>query len=106
MIYVDTDSLQFYESSIKSSVRSNERFTIFNLRISLSCWKEKDSVALEASQEPSEVPYNPNLIHSQNETDSLQKNFLDSFRASQMSLNDIKTDKEIASMFSEDVVAS
>ncbi|KAL8696508.1 MAG: hypothetical protein Q9201_007626 [Fulgogasparrea decipioides] len=100
------DSLQFYEPPAKPGVRSNGRSTISNLRIPSPRWEGKDSVALGASQKPSGVPYNPNLTQSQNGTGPLQKDSLDSFRVPEMGLNGTKATKEIASMPSEDAVAS
>ena len=106
MVFVDMDTLQFYQPPAKPGVRSNGRSTTSNLRIPSPCWEGKDSVALGASPKPSGVPYNPNLTQSQNGTGPLQKDSLDSFRAPEMSLNGTKADKEVASMPSKDAVAS
>lgn len=62
-------------------------------------------MALEASQKPSGVPCDPNLTQSQNETGLLQGS-LDWFRVPEMGLNGTKADREMASMLSEDAVAS
>ncbi|KAI4234660.1 MAG: hypothetical protein L6R40_006666, partial [Gallowayella cf. fulva] len=96
MVFVDMDSLQFYEPPAKPGVRSNGRSTTSNLRIPSPRWEGKDSVALGASQQSSGVPYNPNLTQSQNGTGPLQKDSLDSFRVPETGLNGTKADKEIA----------
>ncbi|KAI4157058.1 MAG: hypothetical protein LQ342_008543 [Letrouitia transgressa] len=99
------DSLQFYEPSAKPGVRGNGRSTTSNLRMPSPRWEGKDSMALEASQKPSGVPCDPNLTQSQNETGLLQGS-LDWFRVPEMGLNGTKADREMASMLSEDAVAS
>ncbi|KAI4218381.1 MAG: hypothetical protein L6R36_008984 [Xanthoria steineri] len=98
MVFVNMDSLRFYEPPAKPGVRSNRRSTTSNLRIPSPRWEGKDSVALGASQKPSGVPYNPNLTQSQNGTGPLQKDSLDSFRVPEIALNGTKTDREMASM--------
>lgn len=106
MVFVDVDSLQFYEPLAKPSVRSNGRSTTSILRIPSPRWEGKDSIALGASHKLSGVRYNSNLTQFQNGTGPLQKDSLDSFRASEISLNGTKADKEIANMLSKDAVAS
>ena len=64
MVFVDIDSLQFYEPPAKPGVRSNRRSTISNLRIPSPRWEGKDSTALGASQKSSGVPYYLNLTQS------------------------------------------
>ncbi|KAL8809568.1 MAG: hypothetical protein Q9223_007908 [Gallowayella weberi] len=97
MVFVDMDSLQFYEPPAKPGVRSNGRSTTSNLRIPSPRWEEKDSMAFGASQKSSGVPYYPNLTQSQNGTGLLQKDSLDSFCAPEMGPNSTKADKEITS---------
>ena len=106
MVFVDMNSLQFYEPPAKPVVHSSGRSTTSNLRIPLPRWEGKDSVALGASQQSSGVPYNLNLTQSQNGTGLLQKDSLDSFRAPEMGLNSTKADKEIASMYNKHAVIS
>ena len=106
MVFVDMDSLQFYNLPAKPGVRSNRRSTIPNLRIPSPGWEGKNSVALRASQQSSGVPSNPNLTYSQNGSGLLQKDFLDSFRVPEIGLNGNKADKEIASMPREYAVTS
>ncbi|KAI4201553.1 MAG: hypothetical protein LQ350_003168 [Teloschistes chrysophthalmus] len=97
MVFIDMDSLRFYEPPAKLGARSDRRSITSNLRILLSRWKRKDSVALGANQEPSGVPYNPNLTQSQNRTGPLQKDSLNSFSVPEIGLNGIKADREMAS---------
>ena len=106
MVFVNMDSLRFYEPPAKPGVRSNRRSTTSNLRIPSPRWEGKDSVALGASQKPSGVPYDPNLIQSQNGTGPLQKDSLNSFRVPKIALNGTKADREMASMPSEHAVTS
>ncbi|KAL8799826.1 MAG: hypothetical protein Q9200_007435 [Gallowayella weberi] len=97
MVFVDMDSLRFYEPPAKPGVRSNGRSTTSNLRIPSPRWEGKDSMAFGASQKSSGVPYYPNLTQSQNGTGLLKKDSLDSFRAPEMGPNSTKADKEITS---------
>ena len=99
MVFIDMDSLQFYEPPAKPGVRSNGRPTTSNLRIPSPRWE--DPVALGASQKSSGVLYNPNLTQSQNGTGPLQKDSLDSFHAPEMGLNGTQADQEIASIPNE-----
>ena len=101
MAYVDMESIQFYQPPTKAGVRSDGRPTPSNLRVTSPHREGKTPVALEASQESNRVLHNPDLIQSQNVTGPLQKDFLDSFRAPGLSLNDTKANREIANMPSE-----
>ncbi|KAL8831579.1 MAG: hypothetical protein Q9191_000788 [Dirinaria sp. TL-2023a] len=106
MVFVDMDSLQFYEPPAKSGVRSNGRSITSKLCIPSPRWEGVDYVAPGASQNSGGTPYDPNLIQSQNGTSPLQKDSLDSFRAPEIDINGVKADKEMASISNQHGVPS
>ena len=101
MVLVDMDALQFYQPPPKAGLHSDERPTTSSLRVPAPCWEGKDPAALGGSQDSGRVLHNPDLIQPRNLTGPLQKDSLDSFRATGLGLNDTKADRKITSMLSE-----
>ena len=106
MVFVDMDSLQFYNPPAEASLRTDGRPTISNLGDPAPRWSGKNPAVLEASQESRRVLHNPDLIQPQNTTGPLESESLESFRAPGVCLNSTKVDRKIASTPSERAVTS